>query len=136
MTTILLMMSNFFHDFAVALLIVAFVLKLLEMQRKRDAFIVIYLAYFVAATEFLFFQTIPTFIYVACVVTMITAALSHRHVVRVFTVGKAFGHFYIAMEMIPGENLEQIISREGLVGEEQLLPLVAEIISGLRHTLS
>lgn len=60
---------------AVALLIVAFVLKLLEMQRKRDAFLVIYLAYFVAATEFLFYQTIPAFIYVSAVVVMITAAL-------------------------------------------------------------
>ena len=44
---------------AVALLIVAFVLKLLEMKDKRDAGIVVLLAYFVALTEFLFLQTIP-----------------------------------------------------------------------------
>ena len=36
---------------------------------------------------------------------MITAAISHPHVVRVFTVGKAFGHFYIAMELVEGETL-------------------------------
>ncbi len=48
---------------AVGLLVVAFVLKLLEMQHKRDAFVVICLAYFVSITEFLFDQTIPITIY-------------------------------------------------------------------------
>lgn len=60
---------------AVALLIVAFVLKLLEMHNKRDAFIVIYLAYFVLITEFLYSQTIPVAIYMGLVMMMITAAL-------------------------------------------------------------
>lgn len=63
---------------------------------------------------------------------MITAAISHPHVVRVFTVGKAYGHFYIAMEMVPGENLEQRISRVDAIGEGEMLPIAAEIISGLR----
>jgi len=63
---------------------------------------------------------------------LITAAISHPHVVRVFTVGKAYGHFYIAMEMVPGENLEQRISRVDAIGEEEMLPIAAEIISGLR----
>ena len=63
---------------------------------------------------------------------LITAAISHPHVVRVFTVGKAYGHFYIAMEMVPGENLEQRIAREGAIGEDEMLPIAAEIISGLR----
>lgn len=60
---------------AVALLIVAFVLKLLEMQHKRDAYIVIYLAYFVAITEFLFYQTIPASLYIGFVMLLITTAL-------------------------------------------------------------
>ncbi|MBT8036195.1 MAG: serine/threonine protein kinase [Verrucomicrobiae bacterium] len=62
----------------------------------------------------------------------ITAAISHPHVVRVFTVGKAYGHFYIAMEMVSGENLEQRISRENAIGEDVMLPLAAEIIAGLQ----
>jgi len=67
---------NFFRlEPAIALLIVAFVLKLLEMHHKRDAFIVIYLAYFVLITEFLFFQTIPVAFYMGLVMVMITAAL-------------------------------------------------------------
>lgn len=60
---------------AIALLMVAFVLKLLEMHHKRDAYVVILLAYFVTATEFLFDQTIPMTIYMFGVITMITAAL-------------------------------------------------------------
>lgn len=62
----------------------------------------------------------------------ITAAISHPHVVRVFTVGMAYGHFYIAMELVPGENLEQRIDREKAIGEDVMLPIAAEIISGLR----
>ncbi|HIG40503.1 MAG: DUF3488 and transglutaminase-like domain-containing protein [bacterium] len=64
---------------AIALLIIAFVLKLLEMHHKRDAYIVILLAYFVAITEFLFYQTIPYTLYMLIAVTMITAALIGLH---------------------------------------------------------
>ena len=60
---------------AVALLIVAFTLKLLEMQKQRDAFIVIVMAYFVGVTEFLFDQGIPMTLYIMVVMVMITAAL-------------------------------------------------------------
>ncbi len=60
---------------AVSLLVVAYVLKLLEMHQKRDAYVVILLGYFVAITEFLFFQTIPYTLYMIVVVTMITASL-------------------------------------------------------------
>ena len=60
---------------AVALLIVAFVLKLLEIKDKRDAGIVVLLAYFVALTEFLFLQTIPATLYMLFAVIMITAGL-------------------------------------------------------------
>jgi len=62
---------------------------------------------------------------------LITAAISHPHVVRVFTVGKAYNHFYIAMELVPGESLEQRMAREGPISEDKMLPLCAEIISGL-----
>lgn len=62
---------------------------------------------------------------------MITAAISHPHVVRVFTVGREYGHYYIAMEMVPGENLEQRIAREDAIGEDEILPMAAEMIAGL-----
>lgn len=62
----------------------------------------------------------------------ITAALSHPHIVRVFTVGKTFDHYYIAMEMVSGDNLEQKIAASGAIGEDEMLPIALEIISGLR----
>ena len=60
---------------AIALLIVAYVLKLLEMHHKRDAYVVIYLGYFVSVTEFLYFQTMSTFLFIGLVTVMNTAAL-------------------------------------------------------------
>lgn len=60
---------------AVALLVIAFSLKLLEMQHKRDAYIVILLGYFVVITEFLFFQSIPYTLYMLGAVVLLTAAL-------------------------------------------------------------
>ena len=79
---------------AVALLIVAFFFKLLEMQQRRDAFLVVFLAYFVAATEFLFVQTISMAVYVFAVMVMITASLiglnqSTRHAIPMHTARRA-----------------------------------------------
>ena len=59
----------------IAALVLAFVLKLLEMHQHRDAHTVIVLAYFVALTEFLFEQTIPYTLYIYACITVITAAL-------------------------------------------------------------
>jgi len=63
---------------------------------------------------------------------LITAAISHPHIVRVFTVGQTHGVYFIAMEMVPGVNLEQRIASEGAIKEDELLPIASEIISGLQ----
>ncbi|BDS05839.1 hypothetical protein NT6N_08790 [Oceaniferula spumae] len=62
---------------------------------------------------------------------LITAAISHPHIVRVFTVGRTYGVYFIAMEMVPGVNLEQRIANEGAIKEDELLPIASEIVSGL-----
>ncbi len=59
----------------VALLISAFLLKLLEMQRKRDALLLLYLGYFVAATQFLFSQTLWATLYGIFTLVLLTTAL-------------------------------------------------------------
>lgn len=59
----------------VGMLVIALVLKLLEMHRKQDAYTVVVLAYFVALTEFLFEQSIPYTIYMYVTITVITSAL-------------------------------------------------------------
>ena len=50
-------------DPMVGLLITAFLLKLLEMHTRRDALVVIFLGFFVAATQFLYDQTISGSLY-------------------------------------------------------------------------
>lgn len=59
----------------VALLVTGFGLKSLEMYKKRDALVVIYVAYLVSATAFLFDQSILMAIYVFAVLLVCTTAL-------------------------------------------------------------
>ena len=61
------------------LLISAFLLKLLEMHRKRDALIVIYLGYFVGATVFLIFTSVVAAFYVFFSLVLLTTALIGLH---------------------------------------------------------
>lgn len=63
----------------VGLLVTAFILKLLEMRQKRDALIVIFLGYFVAATQLLFSQTLLTSFYVIVTIVVLTTALLGMH---------------------------------------------------------
>ena len=60
---------------AASLLVVAFALKLLETKTRRDAYLVIFLGYFVVATEFLFDQTMLTAGYEIVAFVAVTAAM-------------------------------------------------------------
>jgi serine/threonine protein kinase len=62
----------------------------------------------------------------------ITASLSHPNVVRVFRTGRAFGRFYIAMEMVPGGHLEERIRELGKIPEKEMLPIAIEVALGLQ----
>lgn len=57
-----------------ALLIMAFALKLLEMKTQRDAYVVVFIAYFVIATEFIFNHSIGIVAYELCALILVTAA--------------------------------------------------------------
>ncbi len=64
-------------DVAVALLILAFSLKLIEVKDRRDLFVVLYLAYFLVAAGSLFSQAIGVVAYqLACVVLITTAMVA------------------------------------------------------------
>src|SRR5690606_16173471 len=63
----------------VAMLVCAFSLKLLEIHSRRDALVVIYLAYFVAITLALFSQSFLTGLYISTALVMVTAALAGIH---------------------------------------------------------
>lgn len=62
----------------------------------------------------------------------ITASFSHPHVVRVFTTGRAFNRFYIAMELVPGGHFEHHIRERGSIPEKEVLPLAHQVGAGLK----
>ncbi|MGE9270929.1 MAG: serine/threonine protein kinase [Verrucomicrobiales bacterium] len=62
----------------------------------------------------------------------ITALISHPNVVRVFTTGRAFGRFYIAMEFVTGGHFEHHIRERGTIPELEALPLALDVVSGLK----
>jgi hypothetical protein len=61
----------------------------------------------------------------------ITASFSHPNVVRVFTTGKAFDRFYIAMELVPGGHFEHQIRERGKIPETEILPFAVQVAEGL-----
>lgn len=65
----------FGRDAGVSLLIVLLGLKLMEMKNYRDVYVVMFLAYFIALTNFFYSQSIPTAGLMMLTVLMITASL-------------------------------------------------------------
>jgi transglutaminase-like putative cysteine protease len=67
--------SLFGRDAGVALLVVMLGLKLLEMNNRRDALLLVFLSYFLVITNFLYSQTIPTALYMLVCVWFITGGM-------------------------------------------------------------
>ncbi|MEP6390876.1 MAG: DUF3488 and transglutaminase-like domain-containing protein [Halioglobus sp.] len=63
----------------VALLLSAFALKLIELVHRKDAYVLIFLGYFVCLTEFLFSQDILLVLYSLMNVLLVTTALIALH---------------------------------------------------------
>lgn len=63
------------HQAGTALLVAMFSLKLLEMYKERDAYVVILIGYFVASMAFLFYFSVWMGFYVVGVAVLFTAAL-------------------------------------------------------------
>ena len=59
----------------VTILILAFYLKLIEMHKRRDAYVVIFLAYFIITTAFIYDQSILLALYMFLTVFLVTTAL-------------------------------------------------------------
>ena len=66
---------TFTLEAATSLLVLAFALKLVEMRNRRDAYLVIYLSYFLVATAFLFNQSMSMAAYEMIAMIVVTAAL-------------------------------------------------------------
>ncbi|MEQ9463102.1 MAG: DUF3488 and transglutaminase-like domain-containing protein [Haliea sp.] len=63
----------------VALLLTAFALKLLELIRRKDAYVVIFLGYFICVTAFLFTQDLLLVLYSLFTLLLVTTALVALH---------------------------------------------------------
>lgn len=59
----------------VALLLTAFALKLIELNRRKDGYVLLFLGYFICITEFLFSQDLLIVLYSLLNVTLVTTAL-------------------------------------------------------------
>ena len=60
------------------------------------------------------------------------ARVRHDNVVSVYSAGRAYGQFYIAMELVEGENLEQMVSAEQPLNARYALEVVRQVSLGLR----
>lgn len=65
----------FSTDAIVGVLVVGISMKLLEMKKRRDVLMVIYLCYFTVLSEFIYSQSIVIALYMAFVILIITSAL-------------------------------------------------------------
>lgn len=63
----------------VALLLTAFALKLLELVKRKDAYVLIFLGYFICVTAFLFTQDLLLVLYSLFTVLLVTTALVALH---------------------------------------------------------
>ena len=63
------------RDSGIALLVVMLALKLMEMATLRDAMVLIFIAYFLVITNFLYSQTIPTTVVMLLAMWLITATM-------------------------------------------------------------
>lgn len=63
----------------IALLLTAFALKLIELHRRKDAYVLLFLGYFICITEFLFSQDLLVVLYSLLNVVLVTTALVALH---------------------------------------------------------
>jgi serine/threonine protein kinase len=57
----------------------------------------------------------------------------HPHIVRTFQTGKADGLYYLVMEYLDGETLEEVLSRRGRLPHAEAARLIHQALQGLQH---
>ena len=60
------------------------------------------------------------------------ARVRHENVTSVYSAGRAYGQFYIAMELVEGKNLEYMVTAEQPMGAHQALDIIRQVTLGLR----
>ena len=59
------------------------------------------------------------------------ARVRHENVTSVYSAGRAYGQFYIAMELVEGENLEHMVSPEAPLDPAYALHIISDVVHGL-----
>jgi serine/threonine protein kinase len=62
----------------------------------------------------------------------LTAQVSHPNVVKVYAVGRAYGRFYLVMELLEGCSFERIMGKRGALPENEVLDIGTQVASGLQ----
>ena len=60
------------------------------------------------------------------------ARVRHENVTSVYSAGRAYGQFYIAMELVEGRNLEYMVTAEQPMGAHQALDIICQVARGLQ----
>ena len=60
------------------------------------------------------------------------ARVRHENVTSVYSAGRAYGQFYIAMELVEGENLERMVTPHHPLDSIYALNIISQAASGLR----
>jgi serine/threonine-protein kinase len=60
-------------------------------------------------------------------------ALAHPSIVTIYDVGEADGYPYIAMELLEGAPLDQVLAAQGKLSDERVLAIAAQLASALSY---
>lgn len=65
-----------------------------------------------------------------------TAALSHPNIVTIYDAGEQDGNYYIAMELVEGETLKEMIKKYGRIGLKAFFVMAAQICKAISYAHS
>lgn len=63
----------------------------------------------------------------------LASGLDHPNIVRAIRSGESGGHHYFAMEYVEGENVGELLRREGVIPEGEALRIVRDVALALEH---
>ncbi|MFP6668872.1 MAG: protein kinase, partial [Pirellulales bacterium] len=61
------------------------------------------------------------------------ATLDHRNIIHIFDVDKEDETFYLVMEYVEGENLQELVDRDGALPVDRAVSYIFQTASGLAH---